>query len=60
MKKPPQKKRSPTMLDRLKKLEKIVKKQEQRIKDLEAEVKRIDIEEITEIDHLNKPQENTA
>jgi hypothetical protein len=57
MRKPPQKKRSPTTLERLKKLEKIVRKQEQRIKDLEAEVKRLDIEEITEIDHLNKPQD---
>ena len=48
------KKKSITLAERLEKLERIVKRQEQRIKELEREIKRIDIDEVTEISSLNK------
>ena len=54
MKKP--QKKPPTITERLKRLESIVKKQDQKIKELERELKRLDIEEITTLnDQLNKP-----
>jgi len=49
-------KKKPTLLERIKKLEQIVRKQDQRIKELECEVKRLDLDEITTInDHMNLP-----
>jgi predicted nuclease with TOPRIM domain len=52
----PLRKPSLTISERLKRLESIVKKQQQRIKELEQEVKRLDIEEITTLnDQLHKP-----
>jgi predicted RNase H-like nuclease (RuvC/YqgF family) len=54
MKKPT--KKTPTLAERMKKLEELVKRQEKRIRELEREVKRLDIEEITELDtRLNSP-----
>lgn len=42
-------KRKITTAERLKRLEQIVKRQDQKIKELENEIKRIDLGEITEI-----------
>jgi uncharacterized coiled-coil protein SlyX len=55
MRKPPQKKQ-PTLSERLKRLEKIVKKQDQKIKELELEIKRLDLDEITQVnDKMHRP-----
>ena len=51
----PVRKKSATIAERLSKLEQIVKKQDQRIQELEREVKRLDLDEITEMgEKLNK------
>jgi len=54
----PVRKKSATIAERLSKLEQIVKKQDQRIQELEREVKRLDLDEITELgEKLNKPNQ---
>ena len=54
----PVRKKSATIAERLSKLEQIVKKQDQRIQELEREVKRLDLDEITEMgEKLNKPNQ---
>ena len=54
----PVRKKSATIAERLSKLEQIVKKQDQIIKELQREIKRLDLDEVSELgEKLNKPNQ---